>query len=112
MNELKHDFGELINIDLSKLEKENNLKLKIFKIIKEVSIEADWDDDEKMIKHFDIWIGEDEFSIYHKFGNLEYDFINRLHAAFIKHSFELYCITDTFTRNKFEKGLIFLFKKV
>jgi len=68
--------------------------------------------DDDISENWKVEISENEFSIYYEFGNIDFKDILQLSEMFKKEGFELYCITDAFTRKNLEKGLLFLFRRI
>lgn len=61
-------------------------------------------------KSLDIKISEDEFSIYYEFGNVYFHELKKLTELFNRHGFELYCISDSYSRKDKDRGLFFMFR--
>lgn len=63
-------------------------------------------------EHFKVEVLDNEFSLVLEFGHIDLSELLKINEAFKEHGFELSCVTDTATRNKSQKGLVFLFNEI
>lgn len=81
-------------------------------ILKELKyLNEDFFGEDVISDNWEVEIMEDEFSIYYKFGNMDFNEVLKLSEIYKKQGFSLYYISDCFTWKNKEKGLIFGFKK-
>lgn len=111
---LKMQLKEIFKKKKKIVEKEYQENEKIEKfILKELNqINEEFFSDDDISKYWEVEISEDEFSIYYELGNIDFKDILQLSKIYKKHSFELYCITDNFTKKNKEKGIFFLFRRI